>query len=90
MSLPHTLLYKPTMNTFQEMTLLLDGSSAAEHLQKRWANKSSWFKAKILFHLFYQGKLKYKERVTEGFDNMFDAFAELFTGVSIGKAVVKA
>ena len=37
-----------------------------------------------------QGKLKYNEQVTEGFDKMFDAFAGLFTGENLGKAVVKA
>ena len=36
-----------------------------------------------------QGKLKYDEHVTEGFDNMFEAFAGLFTGANLGKAVVK-
>ena len=40
--------------------------------------------------LAMQGKLKYKETVTEGFDNMFDAFLGLFTGANTGKAVVKA
>nr|XP_034827127.1 prostaglandin reductase 1-like [Maniola hyperantus] len=35
------------------------------------------------------GKLKYREHVTEGFDNIFDAFIELFYGKNIGKAVVK-
>lgn len=37
-----------------------------------------------------QGKLKYDEQVTEGFDNMFDAFVGLFSGANTGKAVVKA
>jgi len=37
-----------------------------------------------------QGKLKYNEQVTEGFDKMFDAFMGLFTGENLGKAVVKA
>ena len=37
-----------------------------------------------------QGKLKYKETVTEGFDNIFEAFVGLFTGANTGKAVVKA
>ena len=36
-----------------------------------------------------QGKLKFNEHVTEGFDNMFDAFLGLFTGENTGKAVVK-
>ena len=40
--------------------------------------------------LVMQGKLKYRETVTEGFDNMFDAFLGLFTGENTGKAVVKA
>ena len=39
--------------------------------------------------LAMQGKLKYRETVTEGFDNMFDAFLGLFTGANTGKAVVK-
>ncbi|XP_065910747.1 prostaglandin reductase 1-like [Dysidea avara] len=37
-----------------------------------------------------KGQLKYNETVTEGFDNMFDAFAGLFSGKNLGKAVVKA
>ena len=36
-----------------------------------------------------QGKLKYRETVTEGFDNMFEAFTGLFKGENTGKAVVK-
>ena len=39
---------------------------------------------------FSQGKLKYRETITDGFDNMFEAFSGLFTGANIGKAVVKA
>jgi len=37
-----------------------------------------------------QGKLKYNEHVTEGFDNIFDAFVGLFKGDNVGKAVIKA
>ena len=37
-----------------------------------------------------QGQLKYCETVTEGFDKMFDAFLDLFTGKHFGKAVIKA
>ena len=37
-----------------------------------------------------EGKLKYKETVTEGFENMFDAFLGLFKGENTGKAIVKA
>jgi len=36
-----------------------------------------------------QGKLKYKETVTEGFDNMFNAFTDMLKGGNTGKAIVK-
>ncbi|KAF2900199.1 hypothetical protein ILUMI_05994 [Ignelater luminosus] len=36
-----------------------------------------------------EGKLKYKETVTEGFDNMFKAFVDMLQGGNTGKAVVK-
>lgn len=36
-----------------------------------------------------EGKLKYKEAVTEGFENLFDAFISMLEGKNIGKAVVK-
>lgn len=39
---------------------------------------------------FLQGKIKFEEHVTEGFDNMFDAFTGLFRGDNMGKTVVKA
>jgi prostaglandin reductase 1 len=40
--------------------------------------------------LIQEGKLSYKETVTEGFDNMFDAFMGLFKGENTGKALVKS
>uniref|UniRef100_A0AAR5PIF0 Prostaglandin reductase 1 n=1 Tax=Dendroctonus ponderosae TaxID=77166 RepID=A0AAR5PIF0_DENPD len=36
-----------------------------------------------------EGKLKYKETVTEGFENMFNAFTEMLQGGNTGKAIVK-
>ncbi|XP_046742911.1 prostaglandin reductase 1-like [Diprion similis] len=36
-----------------------------------------------------QNKIKYHETVTEGFENMFDAFIGMLQGNSMGKAVVK-
>ena len=36
------------------------------------------------------GKLKYRETVTEGFENMFDAFVGMLNGENTGKAIVKA
>ncbi|XP_074097548.1 prostaglandin reductase 1-like [Cotesia typhae] len=36
-----------------------------------------------------EGKLKYRETLTEGFENMFDAFLQMLRGGNIGKAIVK-
>jgi len=36
-----------------------------------------------------EGKLKYRETVTAGFDNMFKAFVDMLQGKNAGKAVVK-
>ena len=36
-----------------------------------------------------QGKLKYRETVTEGFENMFKAFVDMLQGGNTGKAIVK-
>lgn len=36
-----------------------------------------------------QGELKYKETITEGFENMFDAFVGMLQGKNFGKALVK-
>lgn len=45
-----------------------------------------------IYHLSFfslQGKMKYKESVTEGFENTVPAFIGLFSGQNIGKALVK-
>lgn len=36
-----------------------------------------------------EGKLKYEETITEGFDHTIDAFLDLFKGANLGKAIVK-
>eukprot|EP00057_Strongylocentrotus_purpuratus_P017258 XP_011671732.1 PREDICTED: prostaglandin reductase 1-like [Strongylocentrotus purpuratus] len=36
-----------------------------------------------------EGKLKVREHRTDGFENMFKAFTDLFTGANTGKAIVK-
>lgn len=37
-----------------------------------------------------QGKLKFKETVTEGFENMPKAFIHMMNGGNTGKAIIKA
>ena len=41
-------------------------------------------------NLIVEGKLKVKETVVEGFENLPEAFLGIFDGKHIGKAVVKA
>lgn len=36
-----------------------------------------------------EGKLKHPETITEGFENMFQAFVEMLQGKNVGKAIVK-
>lgn len=36
-----------------------------------------------------EGKIKYKETVTHGFENMFKAFTQMLQGENTGKAIVK-
>jgi NADPH-dependent curcumin reductase CurA len=36
-----------------------------------------------------EGKLKYEETITEGFDQTIDAFLDLFKGANLGKSIVK-
>ncbi|KAF7987506.1 hypothetical protein HCN44_003268 [Aphidius gifuensis] len=54
----------------------------------RWADK--WQEG-IVQNLKWiqEGKLKYRETVTYGFENMFNAFAGMLKGENTGKAIVK-
>ncbi|KAK7872298.1 hypothetical protein R5R35_002755 [Gryllus longicercus] len=53
--------------------------------------KSRWMEGiKQNLQWIREGKLKYKETVTEGFDNMPSAFIGLLKGQNTGKAVIKA
>ena len=44
----------------------------------------------IRYVLLHQGKIKFKEHVTKGIDNMPKAFFGFFNGEKIGKAIVQA
>lgn len=54
----------------------------------RWDNRFSEATKKNL-QWIHEGKLRYRETITKGFDNMFDAFVGMLQGKSIGKAVVQ-
>ncbi|RZB38986.1 prostaglandin reductase 1 [Asbolus verrucosus] len=54
----------------------------------RWLDR--WFEGiKQNKQWIKEGKLKYRESVTEGFDNMFKAFVDMLQGGNTGKAIVK-
>lgn len=63
--------------------LLLEGFLVTRWLD-RWAEaieaNMKWIK---------EGKIKYKETVTEGFENIFKAFTSMLKGENTGKTVVK-
>lgn len=44
---------------------------------------------RILAEWYTRGKLKYKENLIEGFENIPSAFIGLFSGENIGKQMVK-
>lgn len=54
-------------------------------------NYSSRFRegAEELAKWLKEGKLKYEETITEGFDHTIDAFLDLFKGANLGKSIVK-
>lgn len=54
------------------------------HWQDRWTEGIEQIKQWIT-----EGKIKYRETITDGFDKVPDAFIGLFSGENIGKAVVK-
>lgn len=45
--------------------------------------------AKALAGWLKEGKLKYEETITEGFEHTIDAFLDLFKGANLGKSLVK-
>lgn len=79
-SLPKCTVIQPAMVTQQ---LKIEG-----FLMLRWKNRSMEAFEKNL-QWIRQGKLVYRETVTEGFENMFSAFLDMLRGGNFGKAVVK-
>lgn len=54
----------------------------------RWTDR--WFEGiKQNLAWIHEGKLKYRETITEGFENMPQAFIDMMKGGNIGKAIVK-
>jgi prostaglandin reductase 1 len=74
----------PAFKTFHRRNLKMEGFN----VHVRW---SSRFMEGIVGNLEWvrDGKIKYEETVTDGFENMPQAFIALFSGANTGKAVVK-
>ncbi|KAF2367761.1 Alcohol dehydrogenase C-terminal [Trinorchestia longiramus] len=80
---------RPTMcSPLSESTIIWKQLRIEGFLVSRWISKFPEC-LKQMREWIDQGKLKYKETVTEGFENTPKAFIGLFTGANTGKAVVK-
>lgn len=79
-SLPKCMILQPAMVAKQ---LKMEG-----FIVTRWMNR--WNEG-ILQNLKWirEGKLHYRETVTEGFEKMFDAFTGMLRGENVGKAIVR-
>ncbi|KYN10151.1 Prostaglandin reductase 1 [Trachymyrmex cornetzi] len=79
-SLPKGTILQPAMLFSQ---LKMEG-----FIVKRWSDR--WNEG-IMQNLQWirEGKLRYRETVTKGFENMFDAFIGMLRGENIGKAIVQ-
>lgn len=54
----------------------------------RWENR--WFEGIEKNQQWVrEGKIKYRETVTNGFENIFSTFTDMFKGKNIGKTIVK-
>lgn len=74
----------PAFKTFHRRNLKMEGFN----VHARWSNR--WLEGiKGNLKWLEEGKLKFHETVTEGFENMPKAFIGLFSGENTGKAVIK-
>jgi prostaglandin reductase 1 len=75
----------PAFQTFHRRMLRMEG-----FMNYRWINE--WMEEGMFEVLKWiqEGKIKYRETITEGFENTAKAFIEMMNGKNIGKAVVKA
>ena len=78
-----------TKSTQIQIAMLLHELKMEGFIVKRWDDTVSEDFQNIL-QMVRNGKLKYRETVTVGFENMFDAFVGMLNGDNIGKAIVKA
>lgn len=79
-SLPKCTVLQPAMVVNQ---MKMEG-----FIVTRWLNR--WNEGiEHNLQLIRDGKLRYHETVTKGFQNMFDAFVGMLNGKNVGKAIVQ-
>lgn len=74
----------PALKTFHRRNLKMEGFN----VHVRWSNR---FMEGIEGNLKWlkEGKIKYKETTTDGFENMPNAFIGMLSGKNTGKAIIK-
>ncbi|XP_014252068.1 prostaglandin reductase 1-like [Cimex lectularius] len=78
----------PPLAPVLQPTIVMKQLTLQGFISSRW--KDRWFEGiQKNLQFMKEGKLKFKETMVEGFENMFEAFTMLFTGENIGKTVVK-
>nr|CAI5853593.1 unnamed protein product [Callosobruchus analis] len=79
---------KPPKATLVQYPITMNQLKMEGFIVHRWLDR--WFEGIEQNRKWIQeGKLKYRETVTHGFENMFRAFADMLKGGNIGKALVK-
>jgi prostaglandin reductase 1 len=74
--------------TFVQKAIIFRQLKMEGFIVYRWKNRWNEGSEKNLAWI-REGKLIYKETVTEGFENIFKAFTGMLKGSNIGKAIVK-
>lgn len=72
---------------YPHMTMIMKQLKMEGFMQTRWAHKHPE-SLKRLLEWVKEGKLKYREHITKGFENMPAAFMGMLKGDNIGKAIV--
>lgn len=77
----------PQTGPYPQMTMIMKQLKMEGFLQSRWPHKHPESLRKLLGWV-KEGKLKCREHITKGFDNMPAAFMGMLKGDNIGKAIV--
>ncbi|CAG9865277.1 unnamed protein product [Phyllotreta striolata] len=79
---------KPPKATLVQYPLTFNQLRMEGFIVHRWLDR--WFEGiEQNKKWIEEGKLKYRESVTEGFENTFTAFVDMLRGGNVGKAIVK-